>query len=179
MPPEKAEASERWKFKDPPLAAFLAWLIPGAGHFYQGRRIKATIFATNIALLYMAGLWLGDFRVVYASNRPQDRRWPFLCQAGVGAAAIPALVQAYRVGAGKAPLFAGKFAPPNLGDRFNGGELDEIHYRLGQGWDLGQTYTMIAGLLNILAVYDALAGPAYAWPRGTGPPSPDGTKGKT
>lgn len=40
-------------------------------------------------------------------------------------------------------------------------DLDEAHAELGTWWDLGVVYTMIAGLLNILAIYDALEGPAY------------------
>src|SRR5262245_54445208 len=28
------------ELKDPPLAAFLAWLVPGLGHIYQGRTGK-------------------------------------------------------------------------------------------------------------------------------------------
>ncbi len=49
---------------------------------------------------------------------------------------------------------------PNEG----GGEssdLDRAHRELGGKFELGVVYTMIAGLLNILAVYDALEGPAY------------------
>ncbi len=28
-------------------------------------------------------------------------------------------------------------------------------------WDLGWIYTVIAGVLNIMVIYDAIAGPAY------------------
>ena len=28
-------------------------------------------------------------------------------------------------------------------------------------WDLGWVYTVIAGVLNVLVIYDALAGPAF------------------
>ncbi|MGQ0636299.1 MAG: DUF6677 family protein [Planctomycetaceae bacterium] len=40
-------------------------------------------------------------------------------------------------------------------------ELDAAHRKLGSRFELGVVYTMIAGLLNILAIYDALEGPAY------------------
>lgn len=40
-------------------------------------------------------------------------------------------------------------------------ELDLAHRELGSWFELGVVYTMIAGLLNILAIYDALEGPAY------------------
>lgn len=40
-------------------------------------------------------------------------------------------------------------------------DLEQAHYDLGTRFELGVIYTMIAGLLNILAIYDALDGPAY------------------
>ncbi len=39
------------------LAAFLAWLIPGAGHYYQRRYFKATIF--SVAILGTFSAWHG------------------------------------------------------------------------------------------------------------------------
>ena len=40
-------------------------------------------------------------------------------------------------------------------------DLDRAHKELGGRFELGILYTMIAGLLNILAMYDAYEGPAY------------------
>ena len=37
--------------------------------------------------------------------------------------------------------------------------MDDWHKRTASGFELGTLYTMIAGLLNILAVYDAYGGP--------------------
>ena len=56
--------------KDPVLAATLAWLIPGLGHWYQGRRSKALLFFVCILGTFVFGLYLGEGRVVYASMRP-------------------------------------------------------------------------------------------------------------
>ncbi len=47
--------------------------------------------------------------------------------------------------------------PPRSTD---GGELGQWNKNLNRYFELGTVYTMIAGLLNILAIYDALAGPA-------------------
>jgi hypothetical protein len=41
------------------------------------------------------------------------------------------------------------------------GDLDRAHKELGGHFELGVVYTMIAGLLNILAIFDAYEGPAY------------------
>jgi hypothetical protein len=149
------------KLKDPIFAAFLAWLWPGAGHLYQGRTAKGLLFMVCILGTFFFGLWLGDGRVVYASWRPNDVRLPYLCQVGVGLPALPALVQAQRVRSDKEPLFDGRMAPPHLPDGRNSyDELAEWHKKLNRYFELGTVYTMIAGLLNILAVYDALDGPA-------------------
>src|SRR5262249_45376631 len=85
-----------------------------------------------------------------------------LCQVGVGMAALPALVQAARADeAGPRP--SGIMAPPELPQRPNdstdGGELGLWNKTLNRYFELGTVYTMIAGLLNILAIYDAFAGP--------------------
>ncbi len=140
--------------RDPALAAFLAWFLPGAGHLYQGRIGKGLLFFVCILGTFTYGLYLGGGRVVYASWRPEDRRLPYLCQIGVGLPALPALVQAQRVRSGRQPLFAGLMAPPR-----NQEELADWHFRLHRYFDLGTIYTMIAGLLNVLAIYDAWAGP--------------------
>jgi hypothetical protein len=156
--------------KDPLLAAFLAWLIPGAGHFYQGRLGKGVVFFTCILATFFFGLYLGQGRVVYASMRSQDRRLPYLCQVGTGLPALPALVQAQRMRQGRRPLWGGFMAPPQLNKQFSSRDLsgkeithpDELakwHHELHSYFELGTVYTMIAGLLNVLAIYDAWAGP--------------------
>jgi hypothetical protein len=54
--------------------------------------------------------------------------------------------------------------------------LDEAHRRLGSKFELGVVYTMIAGLLNVLAIFDAMYGPAYGdeetTPADPGAPAP-------
>lgn len=52
-----------------------------------------------------------------------------------------------------------------------GQPLERLHGRLGKFYELAVVYTWIAGLLNILAIWDALEGPAY----GYGDESPEGT----
>ncbi|HEY1599959.1 MAG TPA: DUF6677 family protein [Pirellulales bacterium] len=152
--------------RDPLLAAVLAWLIPGAGHWYQGRRSKAVLFFVCILGTFFYGLYLGEGRVVYASMRPEDRRFPYFCQVAVGIPALPALVQAYRVNHGKEPInfgFGDKFmVPPGITKRGLDGpnELDDLQKRLNRYFELGTVYTMVAGLLNVLAIYDAWGGPA-------------------
>jgi len=150
------------------MAAFLAWLVPGLGHLYQGRKAKAILFFVCIMGTFVYGLYLGGSgelgwgRVVYASWRTGDKRLPYLCQVGIGLPALPALVQANRVRHGKRPLFGGFMAPPRM-DFGDAGDptLDTLKKKLHRYFELGTVYTMVAGLLNILAVYDAWGGPVF------------------
>ncbi len=164
--------------KNPALAGVLAWLVPGLGHFYQGRTAKGIVFCVCILSTFGYGVYLGGSsehgwgRVVYASWRPGQRRLPFLCQIGVGLPAMPALLEAQRAADGRKPLFGGFMAPPKpLGDPNAGRRLgalreqptlDKLHRDLHRYFDVGTAYTMIAGLLNILAIYDACCGPVIA-----------------
>ena len=149
------------ELRQPGLAAFWAWLWPGAGHLYQRRYAKGILFMVCILSTYFFGLAMGGGHVVYASWRPGDKRWQYFCQLPVGLPALPAIVQAQRVKEGKPPRWGGIMAPPHAGP--TDGEVDELakwnkDYSLM--FDLGTVYTMIAGLLNILAIYDAFYGPA-------------------
>jgi TM2 domain-containing membrane protein YozV len=142
--------------RNPGIAAVLAWLVPGAGHLYQRRTGKGILFFVTILSTFFFGLYLGDGKVVYASWRPGDIRWAYICQVGVGLAALPALAQAYRAPDGPA---IGLMAPPDLTRGGEGGELGQWNKNLHRYFELGTVYTMIAGLLNILVIYDAFAGP--------------------
>ena len=155
--------------KDPALAAFFAWLLPGLGHFYQGRIAKGALFFVCIMGIFLYGLYLGSgpnvgtARVVYWSWKPQDKRLYYFCQVGVGLPALPAIVQSIRVKNGNAP-FGTFMAPPRIaGDRndpdLNRLTLSDLHFRLGRYFELGTVYTSIAGLLNLLVIFDAFAGP--------------------
>jgi len=50
-----------WEF---PLAAVLAWLVPGAGHFYLGLRKRALLLFIAIELTFFIGLYIGTLRIV-------------------------------------------------------------------------------------------------------------------
>ncbi|MGV3484846.1 MAG: DUF6677 family protein [Planctomycetaceae bacterium] len=153
-----------------PLAALLAWLVPGAGHFYQRRHAKGAIYFCSIVMTWIIGFSLGGYHVVYASWQPGDKRWHYFLQAGMGAAALPALVQSKHMNEHTdprgwtqrdyEPLWGGFMAPPHR--RVFDEATDEIsawYARYGAGYEMGTWFTIIAGLLNILVIYDAYAGP--------------------
>jgi hypothetical protein len=139
--------------KLPAVAAFWAWLIPGAGHFYQKRYRKAALFSLCIFSTYILGMIIGGGKVVYAKWDIEEKRWPFVCQAGAGVITFPAVLQAYRQSNKQSVLWKGFMAPPDKN------KLSDWNEELAAAFDLGTLYTMVAGLMNILVIFDALLGP--------------------
>src|SRR6476646_7644996 len=58
----KSTAAERTRAATEPgilaLVVVLAWLVPGAGHLWQGRRQKGIIFLLALPLMFVVGLLL-------------------------------------------------------------------------------------------------------------------------
>ena len=165
------------ELRNPVVAALLAWLWPGAGHLYQRRYGKSLLFMVCILVTYFWGLAMGGGRVVYASWRRPDVRYPYIFQLGVGLPAMPALAQKMAVGPDNMgePLFGSDFmAPPKgpLHEQWHD-DLAIRHEDLGYFFELGTLYTMIAGLLNMLVIYDAYAGPMFSDPRQKKPTKDD------
>jgi hypothetical protein len=155
------------------LAAFLAWLVPGLGHLYQGRRGKAALFAATILGLYFVGLVLGDWKIVYwkwttPMRDPENFRASYLCQFWVGLAALPGLIQATLQQYDLPAILWGYLAPPSPQ------AVNALHPRLGKLVEVGWVYTVVAGLLNVLAIYDAYEGPAYPDAEPEAPAAPAG-----
>jgi hypothetical protein len=146
--------------RNPLLAALLAWLVPGGGHLYQGRTGKAILYAVCILGLYTAGMVMGGGKIVYwrwinPLNNPEKFCIYYLGQFFVGLPALPALIQGTLQYFGLDPILGGLLAEPSQI------ELNGLHPRLGKFVEIGTIYTTVAGLLNILAIYDAYEGPAY------------------
>jgi hypothetical protein len=181
--PEAPAAADQVDLKDPTLAALLAWLVPGAGHFYQGRHAKGAIFLVCILATFSYGMVLGRGRCVYFQWDPANmRRWSYLCQVGVGLPALPALVGAFRANREQTtlpyvpgeyympprPVEYGRVQPYSDWDRAARGEIsvtrseyDDWSSDGNREFELGTVFTMIAGLLNLLVIYDAWQGPAF------------------
>jgi hypothetical protein len=147
-------------FRNPLTAAFLAWLVPGWGHFYQGRKGKAFLYAFCILGLYFVGLFMGEGKIVYwrwvnPFQNPEKFCVHYLGQFFVGLASLPALIQGTLKYYGHAFILGDILAEPMPA------VLNGLHPRLGKLVEIGTIYTTVAGLLNILAIYDAYEGPAY------------------
>jgi hypothetical protein len=171
-----------------PIAAMLSYLIPGLGQIYQGRIAKGILFFVCIYTLFFVGSSMGSGSVhlkrgdesetytvssnVYLPdtadqnnpfnlprlaanlyNRPQ-----FAGQFWVGLAAWPAIWQYVNYSPQQ------KNGDPLLGyfqRTPNETALNAVHTSGDKLLELGWVFTVIAGVLNVLVIYDALAGPAF------------------
>ncbi len=164
-----------------PLAALLSYLLPGLGQVVQGRIGKGVLFFVGIYGLFFYGMWLGQMKNVWLPH-PQELpdaevpiagklggipkavyfRPQFLGQFWVGLAAWPAVGQYFLT---QQPDPDGdKLPPPSpmLGRYMQAPPehvLNDLQRNGDKLWDLGWVYTVIAGVLNILVIYDAFAGP--------------------
>jgi hypothetical protein len=257
-----------WEERNLLVAGVLAFLVPGAGHFYQGRWFKGCIYFFCILGAYFGGMQLGEGAVVYQKPIGRNIRnvtLTFLAQSGIGLPSLVALYQGQRAespsnrlqydlaeplsapfhgelitsGQGhddqkgvldgqisletrrdatlpethgifsgtldgkpveleltgpfslERPISAGYqrklechvarlpalhphqsqiirgTIPRRFIDAFNApadaATVQGLHGRLGKFYDLAIALTMIAGLLNVLAIWDAVDGPAYGF----------------
>ncbi len=253
--------------KNPVIAGVLAYLLPGAGHLYQGRMFKAAVYAICILGLFFSGMAMADWKAVQPPAKGSGKKIEMLkyaAQLGVGLPSMYGLVQRERYGPegsrptspaleafsapfegqinlrGDSPLteeiqgtvhlepetdrfgdttYAGRLETvidgkelefhlgshihlgrevkasenrvleaPILGDQatpfqsigeirgsiprpflnwyqvpMDDEEVQELHGKLGKYHELAMVFTWVAGLLNVLAIWDAVEGPAYGY----------------
>jgi hypothetical protein len=175
------------------LAMLLSYVLPGLGQIYQGRVAKGLLFFFCLHGLFFYGMYLGDWANVYLPDSPPNpkpwnlpdlvvnlyNRPQFAGQFWIGMAAWPAIWQYnhwvpvtlenpfWRNFERTPPERAG-MAPPG----WEGKSLNDLQTEGDKTWDLGWVYTVIAGVLNVLVIYDAAAGPAFG-------PEAEGEESKT
>jgi hypothetical protein len=155
-----------------PWAGFLSFLVPGLGQIFQGRVGKGLLFLICLYGLFFYGMALGNWKNVYLPDTARDNnpwrlpgllanvynRMHYAGQFWIGVAAWPALWQYNKlpVPPEEASPFWHDFqrTPPEA-------VLNEKQTEGDKTWDLGWVFTVIAGVLNILVIYDAFAGPAF------------------
>jgi hypothetical protein len=102
-----------------------AWAVPGAGHLWLGRRSQGLIFLVALPAMFAIGL------------AAQGRLFPFTL-----AEPLVALMALADLGIGAPYLVA-----TTLG--FGAGDVRAVTY------EYGNTFIIVAGLLNLLVVIDA------------------------
>lgn len=107
-------------------ACLLAWVLPGAGHLYLGRKGKGLVFLAAIGALFVLGVAMKSRLELYLGLEDPLNLLFSVAQIAVGA-----------------PYFIARA----LG--YESGLVTAVTY------EYGNTFTAVGGLLNILVILDA------------------------
>jgi len=116
------------------MIGLAGWLVPGLGHLLQGRWVRALLLAATVWLCFLSGLWMGGH----------------LFSVGGSEQGLSALLQF-------PPMIA------NLGSGilyivswlFGVGFADDPAHAARATFEYGNTFLLVAGLLNYLGMLDA------------------------
>ncbi|MCE5325753.1 MAG: hypothetical protein LLG01_05010 [Planctomycetaceae bacterium] len=150
-----------WMF----VAAVLAWLVPGAGHVYLGRPVRGAIIFIIIAATFWSGVGIGGVMTV----DPREQRWWFIAQMFAGSHGLIGWRRSRSIDIEAAQIVHDKAVQKLQADRnFNANRYaasaaarQEALVEMGvalppQVANVAQSYAGIAGLLNLLCIFDAL-----------------------
>jgi hypothetical protein len=118
-----------------PIAGILAWIIPGLGHIYLGHRTRGLVLLVTITATFWTGVAIGS---VQGTVDPTERRLWFLAQMGTGGNAISA------------------FALNQITTRAVRADNRKPVVTNWVAAEVGVHYTGVAGLLNVLVIFDAV-----------------------
>ncbi len=113
------------------VTVILAWLIPGSGHYLLGQRRRGIVFAVALHALFFGGVLLGGLRVL---SPPRQPIWGYT-QYIVGWPMLIGTELKSRLINPNAPLPVG--TSPKI-------------------QDVGTVYCGLAGMLNLLVIFDVL-----------------------
>ena len=116
------------------MMGILGWLVPGAGHAAQGRWGRALVIGGAIWICFIAGIAMGGRMF---SVTPGDPNSSVLLQ-------IPPMIANFGAGI----LYFGSWF---IGIGFNEDPMQAARAT----YEYGNTFLLIAGLLNYLAMLDA------------------------
>lgn len=118
------------------VAGILAWIFPGGGHFYLGYRGFGWVYFAAITFVFVVGALVGG---VKANVHPAANGWLFAAEIlGIGSYTGVGFLAAQMIGSvptDRLPEFVAYYPAS----------------------DVAQVYLAVAGLLNVLAILDALA----------------------
>jgi len=107
------------------VAALLGWAVPGLGHLWLGDRARGLIFFFLLLTLFLGGLGLNG-QVYRPGGGDPLTTLASVGALGIGVPCVAAWVGGWGTGAFEAPYF-----------------------------EYGSTFTLVAGLLNLLVALDA------------------------
>ena len=116
------------------LMGTAGWLLPGLGHLLQGRLVRALLLGGTVWACFLGGLWMGGHLFIVNGSQPGSS---VLLQ-------IPPMVA--NLGTGLLYLVSWFLGIGFVDDR--------AHAALAT-YEYGNTFLLIAGLLNYLCMLDA------------------------
>jgi hypothetical protein len=125
LTPVREATAEGAQSANPYLVCAAAWLVPGAGHLWFGRRFKGLVFLLTLPLMFVLGLSLEGRLFPFEPSQP-----------------LVALAAVANLGVGLPYVLARLL---DLG----GGNVVAVTY------EYGNAFLIVAGLLNSLVVIDA------------------------
>lgn len=115
-----------------PFAAFLAWVLPGLGHWVIGERVRGLVFFVVITVTFWGGIAVGGVRTTVT---PRENGAWIAAQLCAGTQALGALYWSHQ----RSVKFKDEIKAP---------------------WpasNIAVVYAGVAGLLNLLVIIDVLA----------------------
>jgi len=141
------------------LALLLAWLVPGAGHLYLGKRTRGIVIFLVIAATFWSGVMIGGVMTVDYHNQ----RWWFAAEMLTG---VHGLVGWYRQRAVYRRL--ADDSEVGFAAGLSGIERARWNYRVDRKLaadgialayptnTVARAYAGVAGLLNLMCMFDAV-----------------------
>jgi len=108
-------------------AGLLAWVFPGLGHLFLGRRGKSLVLMGSIVALFVLGVMMDSRLQLHLGLEDPLALLFSAAQMGIGAPYVIARLLGFEAGLVTSPTY-----------------------------EYGNTFTAVAGLLNILVLLDAL-----------------------
>jgi hypothetical protein len=138
----------------------LAWLIPGSGYFFIGQKARGLVILITIHGLFLLGMLLGGIKSINPSDQPI---WAYT-QLAVGWPTLVASAIQTRRTAWETEQNL-KYDSYNANSPEQRAELQQLVAAHPPTWrfyapktqDVGTVYCGIAGMLNILVIFDIFA----------------------
>lgn len=122
------------------MAAILAWLMPGLGHWWIGDKPRAIVLFIVVTTTFWGGVAVGGVRTVVSER--ENGPW-IAAQLCMGPQAMVALLKSHALRSEEAKDPSLNFKAP------------------WPSGDIGVIYAGVAGLLNLLVILDVLARVEY------------------
>lgn len=131
----------------PALPCLLAWLLPGLGHLYLGRRLRAAVFFAVVMACFALGVGSGGASTLIDSRQP-----------------LTYLAVFDNLATGPIELLSRRLTYGRIVYSLPGEEGDPRRAELTDRWrtrvrrvtyEYGNTFLLTAGLMNILLILDA------------------------